>query len=310
MDRIKAEAVDCGKRLDVFLSERAGFTRSAAQKLLENGCVAVNGKIAAKNYKIKETDEVRVEMPEPRVVNAEPQNIPLDIVYEDKDIIVVNKPQGMVVHPAAGNFDGTLVNALMFHYKRESVCHERRDSARHCAQNRQGHQRHFGGGQNKCRRTFALAEQIKAHTVTREYICLIHGGTNWDELTVDKPIGRDPKDRKRMIAGASVLKDGRDAVTHFSVNQRYQGYTLLGCRLETGRTHQIRVHLKSIGKHIVGDPVYGLKEDRLAKSAGLCGQLLHAQKLGFIHPATGKYVEFTSALPDYFLCILDKLQAL
>lgn len=309
MDRIKAEAVDCGKRLDVLLSERAGFTRSAAQKLLENGCVAVNGKIAAKNYKIKETDEVRVEMPEPRVVNAEPQNIPLDIVYEDKDIIVVNKPQGMVVHPAAGNFDGTLVNALMFHTKgnlsamngviRPGIVHRIDKDTSGILVVAKTNAAHL-----------SLAEQIKAHTVTREYICLIHGGTNWDELTVDKPIGRDPKDRKRMIAGASVLKDGRDAVTHFSVKQRYQGYTLLGCRLETGRTHQIRVHLKSIGKHIVGDPVYGLKEDRLAKSAGLCGQLLHAQKLGFIHPATGKYVEFTSALPDYFLCILDKLQAL
>ncbi len=306
MDRIKVEAVDCGKRLDVFLSEQKTLTRSAAQKLLENGCVTVNGEPAVKRYKIKTSDEVRVLMPEPRVLNAEPQDIPLDIVYEDEDIIVVNKPQGMVVHPAAGNFDGTLVNALMFHTDgnlsaingviRPGIVHRiDKDTSGILvvAKNNEAH--------------LSLAEQIKAHTVTREYVCLIHGGTSWDTLTVDKPIGRDPKDRKRMLAG---VKDGRDAVTHFFVEKRYEGATLLRCRLETGRTHQIRVHLKSIGKHIVGDTVYGMKEDKLAASYGICGQLLHAQKLGFIHPATGKYVEYTSELPHYFLCILDKLQAL
>ena len=306
MKRIKAEVSDSGKRLDVFLSERENMTRSAAQKLIDDGCVVLNSGVAVKNYKMKESDEVRVEMPEPRVLNAEPQNIPLNIVYEDEDIIVVNKPQGMVVHPAAGNFDGTLVNALMYHTKgklsaingviRPGIVHRiDKDTSGILvvAKNNAAH--------------LSLAEQIKEHTVTREYVCLIHGGTSWDTLTVDKPIGRDPKDRKRMLAG---VKDGREAVTHFYAEKRFSGYTLLRCRLETGRTHQIRVHLKSIGKHIVGDPVYGLKEDRLAKSAGLTGQLLHAQKLGFIHPTTGKYVEFNSDLPDCFLCILDKLQAL
>ena len=306
MEQIRAEAADKGKRLDVFLSEHGDFTRSLAQKLIEGGFVTVNGRSAAKNYKIKKDDEVRVVLPEPRVLNAEPQDIPLDIVYEDDDIIVVNKPQGMVVHPAAGSPDGTLVNALMFHTKgelsaingviRPGIVHRiDKDTSGILvvAKNNAAH--------------LALAEQIKAHTVTREYFCLVHGGVSWDTLTVDKPIGRDLKDRKRMAAG---IKDGRNAVTHFSVEMRYQGYTLLRCRLETGRTHQIRVHLKSIGKHIVGDTVYGLKEDRLAKTEGVKGQLLHAQKLGFIHPTSGKYVEFTRDLPSYFLCILDKLQPL
>lgn len=309
MDIIKAETEDAGKRIDVFLSERCNMTRSAAQKLLEKGCVAVNGKTVAKNYKVKKSDEVRAEMPEPRVLNAEPQPITLKVVYEDEDIIVVNKPQGMVVHPATGNFDGTLVNALMYHTQgnlsaingviRPGIVHRiDKDTSGILvvAKNNAAH--------------LSLAEQIKEHTVTREYVCLIHGGTGWDMLTVDKPISRDPKDRKRMIAGVASVKSSRKAITHIYVEKRFKGYTLLRCRLETGRTHQIRVHLKSIGKHIVGDTVYGLKEDQLAKKEKLCGQLLHAQKLGFIHPATGKYVEFVSDLPDYFLCILDKLQVL
>lgn len=304
MERIKAEAGDVGKRLDVFLSERANITRSAAQKLLEDGHVTRNGKAALKNDKIKIADEVRVDVPEPRVVNACPQNIPLDILYEDDDLIVVNKPQGMVVHPAAGNYDGTLVNALMYHTRgnlsaingviRPGIVHRiDKDTSGILvvAKNNKAH--------------LSLAEQIKAHTVTREYVCLIHGGTSWEECTVDKPIGRDPKNRKRMLAG---VPNGRCAVTHFFVEKRFLGYTLLRCQLETGRTHQIRVHLKSIGKQIVGDPVYGLKEDKLAQSMGLKGQLLHAKKLGFIHPTTGKYVEFTGELPGYFLCTLDKLQ--
>ncbi|MBO5929744.1 MAG: RluA family pseudouridine synthase [Clostridia bacterium] len=307
MEMIKAEPTDNGMRLDVFLSEHGNMTRSAAQKLIEDGCVTVNGETAVKRYKIKTYDEVRAILPVPRVVNAQPQNIPLDIVYEDDDIIVVNKPQGMVVHPAAGNYDGTLVNALMHHTKgnlsaingviRPGIVHRiDKDTSGILvvAKNNDAH--------------LFLAEQIKAHSVTREYICLIHGGVTWDDLTVDKPIGRDPKDRKRMIAGISEEKGGRNAVTHFHVEQRYRGYTQLRCRLETGRTHQIRVHLKSIGKHIVGDKVYGLKEDKLAASCNLQGQLLHAEKLGFIHPTTSKYVEYIGQLPGYFLCTLNKLE--
>ncbi len=295
-----------GMRLDVFMSERGDFTRSAAQKLLEDGNVTVNGKSETKKYKIKSGDEVQVVIPEPRVVDAVPQDIPLDIVYEDDDIIVVNKPQGMVVHPAAGNMDGTLVNALMYHTKgnlsaingviRPGIVHRiDKDTSGILvvAKNDKAH--------------LSLSEQIKEHSMTREYYCLIVGGVKEDEFTVDKPIGRDPRDRKKMLAG---VRDGRYAVTHFYVKKRYQGYTLLKCVLETGRTHQIRAHLKSVGKSIVGDPVYGLKKDRLAEKNKISGQLLHAKKLGFVHPATGKYVEFDSELPDYFVCILHKLEAM
>ena len=306
MEIIKALREDEGMRLDVFLSEKTELTRSAIQKLCEDGQILLNGKTASKKDKIKFSDEVRVIMPEPRIINAEPQNIPIDIVYEDKDIIVVNKPQGMVVHPAAGNFDGTLVNALMYHTGgnlsaingviRPGIVHRiDKDTSGILvvAKNNDAH--------------LSLAEQIKEHSVTREYVCLIHGGVNWDELTVDKPIGRDPRDRKKMLAGA---KDGRDAVTHFYVEKRYSGYTLLKCVLETGRTHQIRAHLKSIGKAIVGDPVYGLKDDKLAKKNGVTGQLLHARKLGFIHPSLGEYVEYNTEIPPIFMCILDKLESL
>ncbi len=306
MESVIAQQNDAGMRLDVFVSEQFGLTRSAAQKLLEDGNVSVNGEIVVKKYKMKTGDEVRVEKPEPRVIDAVPQDIPLDILYEDADVLVVNKPQGMVVHPAAGNPDGTLVNALMYHTRgnlsaingviRPGIVHRiDKDTSGILvvAKNNDAH--------------LSLAEQIKEHSVKREYFCLIYGGVNWEELTVDRPIGRDPKDRKKMLAG---VKEGREAVTHFYVEKRYRGYTLLRCRLETGRTHQIRVHLKSINKHIVGDPVYGLKEDVLAKKNGVAGQLLHAGKLGFMHPGTGEYVEFKQELPTYFLDILHKLEVL
>ncbi len=293
-----------GTRLDVFMSECGEFTRSAAQKLIEDGGVSVNGNLQTKKYKVKSGDEVQVSLPEPRVVDAIPQDIPLDIVYEDDDIIVVNKPQGMVVHPAAGNPDGTLVNALMYHTKgnlsaingviRPGIVHRiDKDTSGILvvAKNDKAH--------------LSLSEQIKEHSMTREYYCLIAGGVKEDEFTVDKSIGRDPRDRKKMQAG---VRDGRDAVTHFFVEKRYRGYTLLKCVLETGRTHQIRVHLKSIGKAIVGDLVYGLKNDKLAEQNKIQGQLLHAKKLGFVHPSTGEYIEFNSELPDYFMCILHKLE--
>ncbi len=293
-----------GTRLDIFLSDVADITRSGAQKLIEDNCVTVNGKIETKKYKMKLSDEVQVELPEPRVADIVPQDIPLDIVYEDEDILVVNKPQGMVVHPAAGNPDGTLVNALLFHTKgnlsaingviRPGIVHRiDKDTSGILvvAKNDKAH--------------ISLSEQIKDHSMTREYYCLISGGVTDDSFTVNKPIGRDPKDRKRMLAGA---KDGREAVTHFFVEERFTGYTLLKCVLETGRTHQIRAHLKSVGKAIVGDPVYGLKKDKLAEQNKLSGQLLHAKKLGFIHPKTNEYVEFNSDLPEYFMCILHKLE--
>ncbi len=301
-----AEKKDIGMRLDIFLSENADITRSNAQKLLEDGCVFVNEVKETKKYKIKENDEVRAHLPEPRVVDAVPQDIPLDIVYEDDDIIVVNKPQGMVVHPAAGNYDGTLVNALMFHTKgnlsaingviRPGIVHRiDKDTSGILvvAKNDKAH--------------LSLSEQFKEHSITREYFCLISGGVADDYFFVDKPIGRDPKDRKKMLAG---IIGGRCAKTHFYVEKRYQGYTLLRCVLETGRTHQIRVHLKSVQKAIVGDTVYGLKNDKLAEKHNICGQLLHAKKLGFIHPATNEYVEFDSELPEKFLCTLNKLESL
>lgn len=301
-----AEKKDIGMRLDIFLSENADITRSNAQKLLEDGCVLVNGVKETKKYKLKENDEVRAELPEPRVVDAIPQDIPLDIVYEDDDIIVVNKPQGMVVHPAAGNYDGTLVNALMFHTKgnlsaingiiRPGIVHRiDKDTSGILvvAKNDKAH--------------LSLSEQFKEHSITREYFCLVSGGVAEDYFFVDKPIGRDPKDRKKMLAGVT---GGRSAKTHFYVEKRYVGYTLLRCVLETGRTHQIRVHLKSVGKAIVGDSVYGLKNDKLARKYNISGQLLHAKKLGFVHPATNEYIEFNSELPDVFLCILDKLESL
>ena len=306
MEKIEALTEDIGLRLDVFVSEKLNMTRSAVQKLLDDGFITVNGDVLTKNYKIRQNDEVRVSLPEPRIVNAEPQNIPLDIIYEDRDIIVVNKPQGMVVHPAAGNYDGTLVNALMYHTKgnlsaingviRPGIVHRiDKDTSGILvvAKNNEAH--------------LSLAEQIKEHSVKREYICLIHGSVGWDELTVDKPIGRDVKDRKKMSWN---VKDGREAITHFYVEKRFSGFTLLKCVLETGRTHQIRVHLKSLGKAIVGDTVYGLKEDKTAKKYGIKGQLLHARKLGFIHPSLGQYVEYNSEVPPDFMCILHKLEGI
>lgn len=306
MFKFTAEKEDTGARLDIFLSEKADITRSNAQKLIEDMCVTVNGTSVTKKYKLKETDEVQVNLPEPRVVDAAPQDIPIDIVFEDDDVIVVNKPQGMVVHPAAGNPDGTLVNALMFHTKgnlsaingviRPGIVHRiDKDTSGILvvAKNDKAH--------------LSLSEQIKDHSMTREYYCLVVGGVKDDEFTVDKPIGRDPKDRKKMLAGAN---GGRDAITHFYVEKRYQGYTLLKCVLETGRTHQIRAHLKSVGKAIVGDTVYGLKKDKLAEKNNICGQLLHAKKLGFLHPSSKEYVEFDSQLPGYFLSILNKLETL
>ena len=299
-----AEKSESGMRLDVFVSTKFDITRSAAQKLLDSGAVTVNGIAQDKKYKIKESDEVRVTIPEPRVIDARPQDIPLDILYEDEDVIVVNKPQGMVVHPAAGNPDGTLVNALMHHTGgnlsaingviRPGIVHRiDKDTSGILvvAKNNEAH--------------LYLAEQIKEHTVKREYVCLVAGGVGWEELTVDKPIGRDGKDRKKMLAG---VKGGREAITHFYVKTRYKGYTLLRCVLETGRTHQIRVHLKSIGKHIVGDPVYGLKEDTLAKQNGITGQLLHAARLDFVHPRTKETLSFIQEPPAYFLDILHKLE--
>ena len=294
---------EAGARLDVFLSEKTDLTRSAAQKLAADGVVCVNGKAASKNLRLKAGDEVDISLPKPQMAEIEPEDIPLDVLYEDADVLVVNKPQGMVVHPAAGNLCGTLVNALMFHCGdslseingviRPGIVHridKDTSGVLVVAKNNSAH--------------LALASQFEEHSISREYICLVEGGVKEDSFTVDAPIGRHPKDRKKMMAG---VKEGRRAVTHFQVQERFAGYTLLSCRLETGRTHQIRAHLASLGRHIVGDPVYGLKKDRLAQKHHIIGQLLHAKTLGFVHPATGAYMEFTAPLPPYFRSVLKDL---
>ena len=291
-------------RLDVFVSEKAEVTRSNAQKLLDDGCVLVNGKACAKNYKLHTGDTIKISIPEPEVLDVVPQDIPLDIVYEDNDIIIVNKPQGMVVHPAAGNFDGTLVNAVMFHCGnnlsaingviRPGIVHridKETSGLLVVAKNNESH--------------LVLADMIKEHNFDREYVCLVHGNVKEDKFTVDKPIGRHPKERKMM---AVTDKNSKPAVTHFEVLERFGCATLMRCILQTGRTHQIRVHLKSIGRSIVGDTVYGIKKDAFSSKYKLRGQMLHAKRLGFCHPATKEYMNFIAEVPEYFEKILEDLR--
>ena len=289
-----------GARLDSFLAaEIPELTRSAAQRLIEDGSVAVNGKVAAKSCRIAGGEEIMVSLPETEEVDVVAQDIPLDVVYEDADVIVVTKPVGLVVHPAPGHPDGTLVNALLHHCGsslsgingelRPGIVHRiDRDTSGLLivAKNDRAH--------------LALAAQLQDHSLYREYEAVVHGGFKEDEGTVDAPIGRHPTDRKRM----AVLRDGgRDAVTHWSVVARYGPYTHIRCRLETGRTHQIRVHLSSIGHPLVGDEIYGGKP-----FPGLVGQCLHARRLTFAHPATGELTTVESPLPDWFTAALVKVE--
>ena len=293
-------SINEGERLDVYSAREFQLTRSAAAKLIEGGSVLVNEKRVNKNYKLREGDAVPGSMPEPQLLAALPENIPLDIVYEDRDIIIVNKPRGMVVHPAAGNYTGTLVNALMYHaggrlsaingVVRPGIVHRIDKDTSGILAVAKTNEAHL-----------SLAAQIKEHSMTREYLCLVSGNVRADDFTVDAPIGRHPRERKMM----AVVPDGRQAVTHFHVAERLGGVTLLSCRLETGRTHQIRVHLKSKSLRIVGDTVYGAKSDPVAAKYKIGGQLLHAKKLGFIHPRTGEYVEFESPVPPDFQRVLD-----
>ncbi len=289
-----------GERLDAFLARAVPhLTRSAAQRLLEEGAVTLGGKAARKNARTAPGDVVEVALPDPQPVEVHPQNIPLDIVYEDSDVIVVNKPVGMVVHPAPGHPDGTLVNALLYHcgdslsgingQLRPGIVHRiDRDTSGLiiAAKNDRAH--------------LALSAQLQDHTLSRVYEAVAVGGFREDGGTVEAPIGRHPVDRKKM---AIDPKNGRAAVTHWQVLGRYPGYTHLECRLETGRTHQIRVHLASIGHPLLGDTVYGAKKP----VPGLAGQCLHARKLCFLHPATGRAVELECPLPDWFEQILEKL---
>ena len=300
---ILCNEASAGTRLDVFLTEQADLTRSAAQRLIETEAVIINGKAVAKNYKLRLGDAVEVTLPEPRDLEAEPEDIPIDIVYEDESVIIVNKPQGMVVHPAAGHNTGTLVNALLYHAKgrlsaingvvRPGIVHRIDKDTSGILVIAKTNEAHL-----------SLAEQIKVHSVRREYFCLSRGNFSEDCFTVNEPIGRHPKDRKKM---AIMPKGGRPAVTHFTVLRRYDGYALLRCRLETGRTHQIRVHLASLGKPVACDPVYGIKNEKLAKKYAQTGQLLHAALLGFIHPETKEYMEFFAPPPPAFQSVLRGL---
>lgn len=291
---------DAGARLDAFLAGKMEKTRSSVQKLIEEENVRLNGAPAAKNARLREGDRVEATEPPLEVLDVKPQNIPLDIVYEDQDLLVVNKPKGMVVHPAAGNPDGTLVNALLFHCGdslsgingviRPGIVHRiDKDTSGLLivAKNDRAHQ--------------SLAEQIAVHSFTRIYNAVVYGVVKEEEGTVSAPIGRHPTDRKRM---AVLSSGGREAVTHYRVLERFPGFTLVECRLETGRTHQIRAHMAHIGHPVAGDPVYGPKKC----ITELQGQCLHARVIGFIHPATGEYLEFDSGLPPYFERFLEKLR--
>lgn len=297
------DETSAGTRLDVFLSEQADVTRSAAQKLIESGDVTVSGKTASKNYKLKKGDEIVFMLPGPVDLEAVPENIPLDIVFEDSELIIVNKPQGMVVHPAAGHGTGTLVNALLYHAQgrlsaingviRPGIVHRIDKDTSGILAIAKTNEAHL-----------SLAEQIKEHSVTRAYYCIAYGKFKETEFTIDKPMDRHPKDRKKMAVCSS---GGRRAVTHGTVLRQYNDCALVRCRLETGRTHQIRVHLSNLGHPVAGDPVYGLKTDKIAKKYGLCGQMLHAAMLGFVHPKTAEYVEFSAPPPDYFLQVVRDL---
>ncbi len=300
---IEAKPEDNGKRVDVFLSEKIeGLTRSAAQNLLAEHRVSVGAAGLKKNYRLGGTEHLRVSLPPLREADIVPENIPIDIVFEDDDIVVVNKPRGMVVHPAAGNWNGTLVNALMYH------CGESLSGINGTLRPGIVHRidKDTSGLLVVAKNDFAhrsLASQIAEHSAYRDYEGIVYGVVKDESGTVDKPIARHKTDRKRMAADLS----GKEAVTHYEVIKRFPGYTHMGFRLETGRTHQIRVHMASIGHPIIGDPVYGLKKGRFTNIGGQC---LHAARLALTHPVTGERMSFSAGLPLYFTEILEKLERL
>ncbi len=293
---------DCpGERVDRFLSENmADLSRSYIQKLLKDGSILVNGRSVKANYKINEDDEITIQIPDPEVLDILPENIPLDILYEDDDILVVNKPKGMVVHPSPGHYSHTLVNAVLFHCKgrlsgingvlRPGIVHridkDTTGSLLICKNDR-SHQ--------------ILAGALKEHSITRRYHAIVHGNLKEDTGTVNAPIGRHPVDRKKMSTKAP---GGRHAVTYYKVLERFGDYTYIECKLETGRTHQIRVHMADIGHPVLGDAVYGPAKCPFK----LEGQTLHAKILGFIHPSAGEYMEFDAPLPEYFVSLLERLR--
>ena len=300
MEQILLKVEENNIRIDKFLSDKLEhMTRSRIQKLIDYGCVKISGENIKANYKVKLGDEIEIVIPDAQDTEAVAEDIPLDIVYEDDCMLVVNKPQGMVVHPAAGNYSGTLVNALL-HYCPDTLSGingEKRPGILHridkdtsglllVAKNDLAHQ--------------SLSEQIKAHSLTREYRALVHGNIKADEGTINAPIGRHPVDRKKMTI---TQKNSKEAITHYRVLERFKGYTFISCRLETGRTHQIRVHMSSGGHSIVGDKTYGIKD-----KFNLSGQLLHACRVGFIHPVSGEYMEFMRDIPEHFEKVIDKLR--
>ncbi|OPJ56893.1 RluA family pseudouridine synthase [Alkalithermobacter paradoxus] len=288
-----------GLRLDVFLSNELGeMSRSYIQRLIKDKLVNVNEKIEKSSYLVKEDDNIKINIPEPKLLKIEPENIHVDIVYEDDDVIVVNKPQGMVVHPAPGNYSGTLVNALLY------ICKDKLSSINGVIRPGIVHRidKDTSGllmiAKNNVAHNF-LASQLKEHSITRKYEMICYGVLKEDKITVNAPIGRNPVDRLKM----AVVNGGKEAITHFKVIERFEKYTHVEATLETGRTHQIRVHMSYIKHPLLGDPVYGPKNTKF----NLNGQMLHARTLGFIHPTTKEYMEFTSDLPDYFKKILNAI---
>lgn len=286
------------ERIDKFVTAD-GLTRSQIQKLIENGDITVNGKCVKTNYKLKLGDEISITIPEPKDADIKAENIPLDIVYEDDDLLVVNKPQGMVVHPAPGNYEGTLVNALMYHCKdslsgingvlRPGIVHRIDKDTSGLLLVAKTNDAHL-----------SLAQQLKDKTTKREYVCIVSGILKTKSGTIDAPIGRHPTSRLKMTVTSS---NSKNAVTHFKVLEYLDNATLVSCRLETGRTHQIRVHMQYIGHCILGDPVYASKNPY-----HLNGQALHARLIGFVHPTSGEYMEFCAEPPQYFLDLLSKLR--
>lgn len=303
MDKIELLVMpeEAGIRIDRFLSNKLEeMSRSYLQKLLKDNLIYVNGGHIKSNYKVQPTDQIIIEIPEAETLDILPEDIPLDILYEDEDVLVVNKPKGMVVHPSAGHTSGTLVNAVLYHCQgnlsgingvmRPGIVHRiDKDTT---------------GALLICKNDNAhkdLAEQLKEHSIKRRYRAIVLGNIKEQEGTVEGPIGRHPIDRKKM---AINHKNGKDAVTHYRVLERFGNFTYIECRLETGRTHQIRVHMTSIGHPLLGDEVYGSGKNPFH----LQGQTLHAMVLGFVHPRTGEYMEFTAPLPEYFVKLLEKLR--
>lgn len=300
---LQADETYMDERLDKFLSAMLpDQSRSYLQKIIKDGNVLVNGEPKKSSYRLEDGDEVTADLPELKSPDIEPENIPLDILYEDDSILMVNKPKGMVVHPSAGHYTGTLVNAVLWHCQgqlsgingvsRPGIVHRiDKDTT---------------GVLVVCKNDAAhnaVAAQLKEHSITRKYRAIVHGVIKEDEGTVDAPIGRHPIERKKMASG---VKNGKRAVTHYRVLERFQGYTYVECQLETGRTHQIRVHMASIHHPLLGDTVYGPAKD----SHHLEGQTLHAMVLGLIHPVTGEYLEVEAPLPEYFENLLKKFRAM